>query len=1007
VGCQNYDDQFDDLNAQISALKSQVDGLGSLSGQVSSLSGTISGLQSGIAAAQAAGTSATAAAANAIDLTSLSAGLTTLQAEVDAVQASLATAATATAVAALQSELDAIEADVDELLTTSNIYATNVTVNSASTLDAALALGNKLNILNASATITVSASMDQTKVQTLVNRLKTITGNMVFNSSSTTETTFENLTSVQNLTVGQKGGYNFKNLGSAAEIVLNDLYETNIGIIDFRNLTSVTSVTTLGESGEGFHFSQATELHLTKLARYPGDLTIVTKTGATLAMPVLDDLGLTGAYENTDLDINGPASFTTTLMTDGTIALTNVATASVTGYRGDIEINAGVVTFTGTNVTEISVAATADDLKTFSATMKRDDLTTLSTAQTAALEFDAAAGNLGDIGLGGGLANLETVTIAGKAGDITISNAPNLTSVTISADSFDLTMADNDNLTSVSVNGAKFHDVSITDMADLTTLTLDHTTKLPEVSTTASADEKAASMTVQTNASLTTLTISADDIDALTVTGNAALATLDFTGMTDDGSATTTAVAIYNNNLAVQLVKDGYNDTTQDSTYVQYTSTDSGAMTSTSGISTLKTYLDAVVGAASATAGVYVFVDQIDKYEVQGSANGVYTDTAVPTAPSVTTEATANSNKTSIYAIVAKQGAESAADTGATRVETMTQTYPVTQSALAAAQTALTTNEGFAINVAGLSKSFMVGDTYSGASNGSTVATVADMIAYINADTTWDSASIEVTASNAGYMRSLQTIQYTDDAGVALTVSANGNIWYKLGTTTASGAVAIVAGGSANNIATAVTTAIEAHTHPVHGGSIYNAAVNGAVMEITQAVSVSGYASDVTAAASVPTVSFVIDAAQTSTTATLGDADAAGESNSALQGAAKGFNLNVVKNDVNGVTFKMVNSNTNVARFVGNRVLHIPGATSPTIGAAVVRGTTSQTTAKPPVYADGKYNAVSATLVSGTHFLTSDANGVNNYATVFADISSVTAGAVTQAAGVTDRTGWL
>ena len=38
VGCQNYDDQFDDLNAQISASKSQVDGLSSLSGQVASLS---------------------------------------------------------------------------------------------------------------------------------------------------------------------------------------------------------------------------------------------------------------------------------------------------------------------------------------------------------------------------------------------------------------------------------------------------------------------------------------------------------------------------------------------------------------------------------------------------------------------------------------------------------------------------------------------------------------------------------------------------------------------------------------------------------------------------------------------------------------------------------------------------------------------------------------------------------------------------------------------------------
>ena len=83
---------------------------------------------------------------------------------------------------------------MQELLATSNIYSTDVTVNSASTLDAALALGNKLNILNATATITVSAAMDQTKVQTLVNRMNTLTGNLVFNSSSTTETTFNNLT---------------------------------------------------------------------------------------------------------------------------------------------------------------------------------------------------------------------------------------------------------------------------------------------------------------------------------------------------------------------------------------------------------------------------------------------------------------------------------------------------------------------------------------------------------------------------------------------------------------------------------------------------------------------------------------------------------------------------------------------------------------------------------------------------------------------------------------------
>jgi hypothetical protein len=54
-----------------------------------------------------------------------------------------------------------------------------------------------------------------------------------------------------------------------------------------------------------------------------------------------------------------------------------------------------------------------------------------------------------------------------------------------------------------------------------------------------------------------------------------------------------------------------------------------------------------------------------------------------------------------------------------------------------------------------------------------------------------------------------------------------------------------------------------------------------------------------------------------------------------------------------------------------------------------------------------QHGTTSATLVSGTHFLVTDANGVNDYATTFAQISSVTAGATTQAAAVTDRTGWL
>jgi len=109
-----------------------------------------------------------------------------------------------------------------------------------------------------------------------------------------------------------------------------------------------------------------------------------------------------------------------------------------------------------------------------------------------------------------------------------------------------------------------------------------------------------------------------------------------------------------------------------------------------------------------------------------------------------------------------------------------------------------------------------------------------------------------------------------------------------------------------------------------------------------------------------------------------------------------------------------VNSSTAVARLAGDRITHLPGATSPTIGAIGRSGTTSQTkkmiattAGAEALFDTDSPVAVSTTLVSGTHFRVTAAGGVNNYATTFAEISSVTAGATTQAATVTDRTGWL
>ena len=1011
VGCQNYDDQFDDLNAQISALKSQVDGLSSLSGQVSSLSGSISGLQAGVNAAQAAAASASSAA-SAIDLTGLSASLATLQAEVDAVQASLATAATASAVATLQAEIDAIEADVDELLSTSNIYSTAISVSSTSTLDAALALGNKLNILNANATITVTSAMDQTKVQTLVNRINTMTGNLVFNSSSTTETTFNNLTSAEDITMNQKGGYQLKALTSASDISLNDQYEANISIVDLRALATVETITTFGNGAGTIEFDQATEVHLTKLARYPGaTLSIATKKGATLDMPIIDDLNTLGVYEETDITLNGPASFTTTLLDDSEMTFTNVATVNVTDNRGSISINAGVETLTLVDVVEVTVAATADDLVTASIDFKADDEATLTAAQTTALRYDAdafVADDQGDIDLTT-LANLKTVTISGVAGDINIDQNPNLETVTVSADAKDFYLVDNDNMTSVTVTGAKLGSVEVSGNADLVTLTLDQTTTLRSSSTTAA--EKAVGLDVNTNASLTTLTSSADDIDTLKVYTNAALATIDFTGLTDDGSATTAGGWIFNNNLTYSLVKDGYDTGTANSL------TDTGSTTGGGGIKTLKTWLQHVDGAVNATAGLYVFVDAISKYEVQSTLNGTYTDTAVPSAPTVTSKSEAHTNRTSLYAVAAIEAAETTTTvTGSTVRETQVVTIPVTNNVLGAAETNLATNEGVAINVSSLSKTFKQGDTYSG----STVNTVAQLVDYINGDTSWGSG-LTVTAENNGWMRSNQTVNFTTGAGSAGTVSVTGSstkLWYKLRTTTVSGQITLANSDKALQIAVALATAISASTNPNSPyNKQYGAVANGTTIQITKRTSVAGYPDDLTqSVTSLPAISFVIDAAQTSTSLGL---NAAGTSNLAslnYAGATSGTFLSITKNDVAGVAIKLVNNDAGVTK-LASQVVSAANAyavkTSGTFGLGQ-KGTASQTIWEKGVgintdsWPGGGANAHGAMeitmLVSGTHFGGPD----TTYAAVFADVSTATSSTTTdQAAATTNRTGWL
>lgn len=659
VGCQNYDDQFDDLNAQISALKSQVDGLSSLSGQVSALSGTISGLQAGVAAAQASADAASTAASG-IDLSGLAASLATLQAEVDAVQASLATAATASAVAALQVELDALEADLDDLLVSNNVYATDITITDAASMASALALGNKVALMNATVTITDASTVSDTDLQTFIDRIKTMNGNFVYSSGSATgyAPTFDQMVSAKAITLTTAGDISFKALTSATTITINDAYTTKNTSLDMGALTSLTSFTNDDGDVNTIELTSATNVDLASLTRHASTstnpFTIITKKGATVDISSLDDVSTAGKQEDLYLTLNGASSYTSTNQAGGKLILQNVATASVSNLYGTLEVLSGVETLTVVDGVRLDLDS-ASDLTTATLDFATDYDPDLTTANAAIAAAGYSSSYMADFGTALSIdeSDLESLTVTGQLLDLYL-NGTSLETLSIDATIDALTINGTTDLTSLTVSSdSKIGPVLLTGATNLKVADFNHTTNLTGDAKTA---DKSTTFTVHTNAGLEKLHSTGDDVDELKVYNNAALAELDFTGLKDDGGETTPSpvVYVYDNNLTATSAtdtKDGDTDVAAGKT------TDLGAFDNgTSGMGTLQTYLDHVTGVADANA--YVTFDKVSTVtDSEGTTDSVSLN-AEPSADGLLSTAAA-ANATTVLMMVPKVSATS------------------------------------------------------------------------------------------------------------------------------------------------------------------------------------------------------------------------------------------------------------------------------------------------------------------------------------------------------------
>ena len=112
VGCQNYDDQFDELSDQITTLSATVQGLSTVADQITALQNTVNGLE-----------------------LTLGADIATIKTAVEALDASLADVATAADLGVISATLAGVQADVKELLAANAVINQNIVINNVATLE--------------------------------------------------------------------------------------------------------------------------------------------------------------------------------------------------------------------------------------------------------------------------------------------------------------------------------------------------------------------------------------------------------------------------------------------------------------------------------------------------------------------------------------------------------------------------------------------------------------------------------------------------------------------------------------------------------------------------------------------------------------------------------------------------------------------------------------------------------------------------------------------------------
>ena len=449
VGCQNYDDQFDSLNDEISKLQTTVDGLTTVATQISDLDTKLTALEGtvltdGDLTEIIEDVAAVQAAVNGIDITGIENEVLDLENEVDEILERLNELLAANAVIqgpiiirnegdlTVVEDLIGTEAD-DPLVTIQGnviveVSATNELA-TATNLARVNAVLGKFKIVQGTTTITTSAALDVPELMYVSVDYDVAGTGSVGNAKLRTVT--------GNVTVDLPGAVSFPVITTAADFLITQT--STVTSVDTNGVAARTGTNVLG-------LPNATSVKVGGILEEEINLPLATEfvSAGTLAQSNAVSLTIGGA--NATLSIAATEfSATVTIVTTGDIGLsgvTKVVTLTATTKAGDVNLSGitsianGSLTVSGTTVHLDALASSDINSPILVAgpqtSMSLPLLTTLGSAFTGAsiTTFSApllttSTGTIDIANTGAtvelkGVANVSTVTLHGLADKATI-----------------------------------------------------------------------------------------------------------------------------------------------------------------------------------------------------------------------------------------------------------------------------------------------------------------------------------------------------------------------------------------------------------------------------------------------------------------------------------------------------------------------------------------------------------------------------------------------------------